>query len=42
MSTFRFLVVRILGAVLVLFVVAAITYALFMLLPTNPARATRT
>ena len=39
MSTFRFLAVRILGAVVVLFVVAAITYALFMLLPTNPARA---
>jgi peptide/nickel transport system permease protein len=38
-STFRFLVVRILGAVLVLLVIAAITYALFTLLPTNPARA---
>ncbi|RKR76457.1 ABC transporter permease [Frondihabitans australicus] len=39
MSTTRFLVTRILGAVLVLLVIAAITYALFTLLPTNPARA---
>ncbi len=39
MNVARFLAVRILGAVVVLLVVAAITYALFMLLPTNPARA---
>jgi peptide/nickel transport system permease protein len=39
MSTFRFVLVRILGALVVLLVVAAITYALFTLLPTNPARA---
>jgi peptide/nickel transport system permease protein len=35
----RFIVIRVLGAVVVLFVVAAITYALFTLLPANPARA---
>lgn len=39
MSTFRFIAIRVLGAAVVLLVVAAITYALFMLLPTNPARA---
>ncbi|MFJ3383701.1 MULTISPECIES: ABC transporter permease [unclassified Curtobacterium] len=39
MSTLRFLLFRVLGAVVVLLVVAAVTYALFMLLPTNPARA---
>jgi peptide/nickel transport system permease protein len=38
-STFRFILVRVLGAIVVLFVVAAITYALFTLLPTNPAQA---
>ncbi|MFJ4296307.1 ABC transporter permease [Curtobacterium sp. NPDC089689] len=39
MTTLRFIAVRVLGAVVVLLVVAAITYALFLLLPTNPARA---
>lgn len=38
-ATLRFLAIRLLGAAVVLLVVAAITYALFMLLPTNPARA---
>ncbi|MDO3699967.1 ABC transporter permease, partial [Curtobacterium flaccumfaciens] len=38
-ATLRFLAIRVLGAAVVLLVVAAITYALFMLLPTNPARA---
>lgn len=39
MNALRFVLFRVLGAVVVLLVVAAITYALFMLLPTNPARA---
>ncbi|WP_066523070.1 ABC transporter permease [Curtobacterium ammoniigenes] len=39
MTLARFIVVRILGALLVLLIVAAVTYALFTLLPTNPARA---
>ncbi|WP_267424019.1 MULTISPECIES: ABC transporter permease [unclassified Curtobacterium] len=39
MTAFRFVLFRVLGAVVVLLVVAAVTYALFMLLPTNPARA---
>jgi peptide/nickel transport system permease protein len=39
MSTLRFVLIRVLGAIVVLFVVAAITYALFTLLPTNAARA---
>ncbi|MFZ7087021.1 ABC transporter permease [Curtobacterium sp. RRHDQ10] len=39
MSTLRFVVLRLLGAVVVLFVVAAVTYALFTLLPTDAARS---
>ncbi|KQO62303.1 ABC transporter permease [Curtobacterium sp. Leaf261] len=39
MRTTRFVLLRVLGAVVVLFVVAAITYALFTLLPTNAARS---
>jgi peptide/nickel transport system permease protein len=39
MRATRFVLFRVLGAVVVLFVVAAITYALFTLLPTNAARS---
>jgi peptide/nickel transport system permease protein len=39
MRTTRAILLRVLGAVVVLFVVAAITYALFTLLPTNAARS---
>jgi peptide/nickel transport system permease protein len=38
MKTARFVAVRLLGMLVVLLVIAAITYAIFYLLPTNPAR----